>query len=204
MKRNLMFLVVVILSALIFSSLVFSQEEDRIIGQPRPGRICPQNCTIGVGLSWGQEEIFVSDLHETCLRYVIYNPFDVNATANLTTGTSIKKLVIRIEPETVFVPAGIMPENSEKIEICFKDSRFRFPLPFYPKTYKGKVLAKYMGQQQEMGSSVGTSVGAPLIIHVGSMRTFYLYFVGPVIILLVIFAFLLIKVKKKRKKSIEK
>jgi len=166
---------------------------------------------VGIGIRWKTEELFLNELEEKCVNYEIYNPFDTNVTAKLNAGREIEKMVSRIEPEQFSIPAytGASNDNvaklanKEDVKICFKANLFRWP-PFYPKTYKGVVLATALPVGiPGMGSASASVVQAPLKITTGSMQTFYI-FVAVLIILIAAVVLLILKLKKKLPKPRKK
>jgi hypothetical protein len=179
---------------------------------PRPALAQPEG-TIGVGLSWHDETIIIKDeFGEGCLSYGLYNPFDIDVTATLVAHGDIKELLSRIEPETIFVPAGTGPKETKRINVCFKPKVLRFPFcknetwtgcfdlgqwvfqfPFYPTTIKGSVLASYVRGEQPVagtGSHVRMSISAPLELRIGDIGVFYRFVAFVILISLTTVAFI--------------
>jgi hypothetical protein len=206
-KREVLVEIIVKFSLLFF--LLFFLASQLTLAQQKVG-------TIGVGLSWHDESIVIKDeFKEGCLSYGLYNPFDIDVTATLVVHGDIKKLLTRMEPETVFVPAGTGPKEAKTIKVCFKPKILRFPycknetwtkcfdlsqwifqFPFYPTRIKGGVLASYVRGEQPIsgtGSQVRMSIQAPLELIIGDIGVFYKFVTFVIVILLAILAFILRK-----------
>jgi len=160
---------------------------------------------IGVGITYTYEELFLTDeFKENCIDYKIYNPFSSDVTAIISVQGEISSLVTRIEPNNFFLPSFNGPDkdvtgklaNNKPIKVCFKSKVLRWP-PFYPLNLSGVVVAgAARGNVGGTGSATVSSVQAPLILRIGSMRTFYNF----VIILVITIAVLIILVMKIKKK----
>jgi hypothetical protein len=165
---------------------------------------------VGIGIRWGIEELFLNEFEEKCVSYGIYNPFDTEVTAQIFVEREIEAIVKSIEPTQVYLPAytGAPNDNAAKlankkdVKICFYANPFRWP-PFYPKDYKGVVIASVVpGKIGTTGSAAISAVQAPLTVRVGNMRMFYT-FIGILcfIIAAIIFSVLLVKKKLPKKKK---
>lgn len=160
--------------------------------------------TIGVGITYTYEELFLNEFQENCIAYKIYNPFDSDVTATIDISGDIAPLVTRIEPKQFYLPGYTGPENdtatklanNQEIKICFKPNTLRW-LPFYPIEVSGVVLAKAArGDVVGTGSATVSSVSAPLTLRIGSMKIFHNF----IITLIIIIALLIILVLKTKKK----
>ena len=160
---------------------------------------------VGVGITYTYEELFLTDeFQENCINYKIYNPFDTDVTAIISVDGEIAPLVTRIEPKQFFLPAFNGSDkdipgklaNNQPIKVCFKPKLLRW-LPFYPINLNGVVIAgAARGNVAGTGSSTVSSVQAPLILRVGSMRSFYNFVIVSVIIIVVLII-LVMKAKNK-------
>jgi hypothetical protein len=160
---------------------------------------------VGVGITYTSEELFLADeFKENCINYKIYNPFDTGVTAIISVDGEIKPLVTRIEPNNFFLPAFNGSDkdipgklaNNQPIKVCFKAKVFRWP-PFYPLNLNGVIIAgAARGNVAGTGSSTVSSVQAPLILRVGSMKSFYNFVIVSVIIIVVLII-LVMKAKNK-------
>jgi hypothetical protein len=159
---------------------------------------------VGIGIRWGIEELFLNDFEEKCISYSIYNPFDTEVTAQVSVEGEIAALVKSIDPTQVYLPAytGAPNDNAAKlankkdVKICFYANFFRWP-PFYPKDYKGAVIASALpGKIETTGSAAVSAVQAPLTVRVGSIQMFYA-FIGVLCFIIAVVAFSLLLLKKK-------
>ena len=160
---------------------------------------------VGVGITYTYEELFLTDeFQENCINYKIYNPFDTDVTAIISVEGEISPLVTRIEPNNFFLPAFNGSDkdipgklaNNQPIKVCFKPKLLRWP-PFYPLNLNGVIIVgAARGNVAGTGSSTVSSVQAPLILRIGSMKTFYNF----VIVLVIIIAFLIIIIMKAKNK----
>ena len=141
------------------------------------------NADVGIGITYFQESLTLKEFEENCVNYKIYNPFNSNVTAKISVAGDIEPLMTTIEPNNFFLKAYDGPlddnnaklSNNKQIQICFRSKLFRWP-PFYPQNLDGVILAGAMpGKISGSGSSTVSSVQAPLILHVGSMKTFKIF-----------------------------
>jgi len=171
--------------------------------------------TVGVGITYGNEELFLNEFKENCITYKIYNPFDSDVTATVDVGGGIASLVTKIEPKQLYLPGFIGLDNdtvaklanNKETKVCFKPNTLRWP-PFYPVIISGVVLAKAArGDVSGTGSATVSSVQAPLTLRIGSMKIFYNFIIILVIIIALIIIFVLRmkkKLPKRKRKYCEK
>lgn len=132
----------------------------------------------GVGIVYDSEAIRVNEESKSCVDYGIYNPFDRNATAKISTGGELNNLTLL--SEEVKVPANTYHDNAISTEICFqvpnvyKEDCFFWKIGCKQecdkpvKKYSGEILVSEVvtSKVKGSGSQVTSTVSAPLKVTV--------------------------------------
>lgn len=167
----------------------------------------------GVGLSWSTETELVNENKVHCIDYGLYNPWDEDVYAILSTSDELSSIVSVIERDSMLIKAGTSSSNAIPVRICFEVKKIYKESCILGMMCEKKceeTQAEYSGQiivkekvpdtLQGSGSSVALDVAAPLKIKVTCEKTERSY--TPLIIILITLILLILigwfLIKKKR------
>lgn len=135
----------------------------------------------GVGLMWNTESVLIEEGNDGCIIYGIYNPWDLDVTAQLDISDSLREIFKDYKSVPKFIPAKTYSNSSEEVEICFyvpevypKDCLIggfvcEKSCDYDMKTFEGSVMVNEVRDESYggiTGSAVSLGVSSPLRVRV--------------------------------------
>ncbi len=167
----------------------------------------------GVGISWSTETEAVEENKVHCIDYGLYNPWDEDVYAVLSTSGELSDIVTIIEREPQPIKAKTASTNAIQTRICFevkdvyKESCILGMLcerkcnTQPPREFIGQIIVKEKNPQgvQGSGSSVTLDVAAPLKIKVKCEDKTRSYVIPLIIVITLIIIILITWIVQRRR-----